>query len=258
MAGGAGAVPAERSTPGTAAEYVDTPVIATVRRVHTRADGTCDTNDAMVQANHRAAASVDTTTNVAPADIPPPRYNAQAPIGNSPLTIDGVDRASTWIEISFRWRSLRTRSRRARWASTGCVAPASFTVRAADSADTSAVANAARAPTVWRPDRSSSGPKTVATAPETSMAVAKNSGRNRSPRHDRHGDQDEHRNGMVDEVVGKDHNAFGVASLCDDLGGRVGADAAGAGLAVDEAIADPQHLAHPPLGEPGECSTASG
>ena len=55
-----------------------TPVMATVRRVHTRAEGSCETSDAVVQANQRAAPSVDTATRVAPADSPPDRYSAQA------------------------------------------------------------------------------------------------------------------------------------------------------------------------------------
>src|SRR5262245_56262967 len=103
------------STPGTGAAYDDTPAIATVRPVQTRADGSCDTTDAVVHANQRAAANVDTATSVAPADIPPPRYSAHAPMGSSPLTTAGVERARTWIEISLRCRSLRIWSSRARW-----------------------------------------------------------------------------------------------------------------------------------------------
>src|SRR5919199_1282865 len=116
--------------------------MATVRRVHTRAEGSCEISDAVVQANQRAAPKVETATRVAPADSPPDRYNAHAPIGSSPLTMDGVDRAHTWTEISWRCRSLRTLSSRARWVNTGRDAPASFTVRAADSDETSAVTNA--------------------------------------------------------------------------------------------------------------------
>src|SRR5436305_6823287 len=70
---GAGAVPADRSTPGTAAEYPAVPAISTVRRVQTRAEGSCEMSDAVVQANHRAALSVDTATRVAPADSAPDR-----------------------------------------------------------------------------------------------------------------------------------------------------------------------------------------
>src|SRR6185436_2089033 len=139
-----GAVPAEMSTPGTAAEYAPTPVIATVRRVHTRADGSCATSDAVVQANQRAEPNVDTATSVAPAVRSPVRYSAHTPIGSRPAASAGVDRANTLTEISRRCRALRTVSSFARWASTGAVAPASLTVRAADSAETSAVANAAR------------------------------------------------------------------------------------------------------------------
>src|SRR4029453_15073877 len=84
--GGASAVPAAMSTPGTADEYAPTPAMATVRRVHTRADGKCDTSDAVVQANHRAAPSVATAISVAAADRFPPRYIAQAAIGSRPLT----------------------------------------------------------------------------------------------------------------------------------------------------------------------------
>src|SRR5262245_26409483 len=149
--------------------------MATVRRVQTRADGSCDTSEAVVQANHRAAPNVDTATSVAAADMRPDRYNDHASTGNSPLTTDGVDRASTWVEISRRWRSLRVRSSCARWARTGPVAPDSFTVRAADSEDTRAVTNSARAATVRRPDRSSTGPKPVATTPERAIVPAKNS-----------------------------------------------------------------------------------
>src|SRR5262249_7002310 len=145
------------------------------RRVHTRAEGSCETSDAVVQANHPAEPSVETATRVAPGDSPPDRYSAQAPIGSSPLASDGVDRAHTCTEISRRCRSLRTASSRARWASTGRVAPASFTVRAADSDDTSAVANAARAATVLRAARSSNGPKPVAASPETTIVARKNS-----------------------------------------------------------------------------------
>src|SRR6266487_203740 len=171
---GAGAVPADRSTPGTDAEYAPTPDMATVRRVHTRAEGSCETRDAVVQANHRAAPSVATATRVAPGDSPPDRYSAHTPTGSSPLTMEGVDRAHTCTEVSRRCRSLRTPSSRARCASTGRVAPASFTVRAAESDDTSAVANAARAATVFRAERSSSGPNRVAASPETSIVPAKN------------------------------------------------------------------------------------
>src|SRR5262245_27890427 len=72
-AAGAGAVPPDTSTSGTAAEYPDTPHIVTVRRVHTRAEGSCDTRDAVVQANHRAAPNTDTATRVAPAESRPDR-----------------------------------------------------------------------------------------------------------------------------------------------------------------------------------------
>src|SRR3954454_19771560 len=116
--------------------------MATVRRVQTRAEGNWETREAVVQANHRAAPRVDTTTRVAAPVRCPPRYSAQAATGSRPATTDGVDRAHTWIEISRRCRSLRTVSRPARWASTDRVAPASFTVRAAESEDTSAVAKA--------------------------------------------------------------------------------------------------------------------
>src|SRR5215471_5847469 len=114
--------------------------MATVRRVQTRAEGSWDTREAVVQANHRAEPNVDTATRVAPADREPDRYKAHAPTGSRPLRIAGVDRAPTCIEISRRWRRLRLASRRARWASTGRVAPASLTVRAADRDETRAVA----------------------------------------------------------------------------------------------------------------------
>ncbi len=129
----------------------------------------------MVQANHWAAPSVETATSVAAEDRPPDRYSAQAATGSSPLTVDGVDRAHTCTEISRCCRSLRMLSNRARCASTGRVAPASFTVRAADSADTSAVANAARAATVLRAERSRRGPNRVAANPDTSIVPANNS-----------------------------------------------------------------------------------
>ena len=61
------------------------------------------------------------------------------------------------------------------------MAPASFTVRAADSDDTSAVANAARAATVRRADRSSRGPNSVAASPETSIVPTKNSAGTNDP-----------------------------------------------------------------------------
>src|SRR5262245_23580332 len=148
----------------------------TVRRVHTRADGSCEINDAVVQANHRAAPSVETATSVAAAERRPSRNSAHAPIGNTPDRIDGVDRAHTWIAISRRCRSLRSRSSRARWLSTGPVAPASLTVRAADSDDTSAVANAARAATVRRADAARGGPNSVAGSPDATLVHEKNSG----------------------------------------------------------------------------------
>src|SRR5213083_809693 len=149
--------------------------MAAVRRVQTRADGNCEISDAVVQANQRAAPNVATATRVAPGDSAPARYSAHAATGSSPLTIDGVDRAHTCTEISRRCRSLRVPSSRARCARTGRVAPASWTGRAADSDDTSAVANAARAATVRRAERSSSGPNRVAAAPETTIVPAKNS-----------------------------------------------------------------------------------
>src|SRR3954449_8278446 len=80
--GGAGAVPAERSTPGTSDEYAAVPDIATVRLVQTRADGSCDTNEAVVQANHRAAPSVPTAISVAAEVSWPFRYSAQDTIGS--------------------------------------------------------------------------------------------------------------------------------------------------------------------------------
>jgi hypothetical protein len=172
--GGAGAVPAEMSTPGTSAVYSEMPDIATVRLVHTRADGSCDTSDAVVHANQRAAPSVATAIRVAAELRWPPRYSAQAAIGSRPLTIDGVDRAQTWMTISRRCRSLRTSSSRARCSSTGSVAPASLTVRAADSDDTSAVAKAARPATVRRAAFSSRGPNRVAARPETTIVPRKN------------------------------------------------------------------------------------
>src|SRR6185369_4131761 len=168
------AVPADMSTPSTSAEYSVRPVMATVRRLHTRADGSCDTSDAVVQANQRALPRIATATRVAAADMDPDRYSTHTPIGNRPLVMLGVERASTWVEISRRCRSLRTRSRPASWPSTGRVAPASFTVRAAESAETSAVAKAARAATVRRPDFSNDGPKIDATSPEMTMVPAKN------------------------------------------------------------------------------------
>jgi len=54
------------------------------------------------------------------------------------------------------------------------VAPASLTVRAADSDDTSAVANAARASTVRRAAFSSRGPNIVAASPDTTIVPRKN------------------------------------------------------------------------------------
>ena len=78
------------------------------------------------------------------------------------------------MAISRRCFSLRSASSRARWSSTGTVAPASFTVRAADSDDTRAVANAARAATVRRAARSSRGPNRVAARPETTIVPTKN------------------------------------------------------------------------------------
>src|SRR5262245_15666666 len=152
------------------------PAIVAVRRVQTRADGSCEMSDAVVHANQRAAPSVDTATSVAADDSRPSRNSAQAPIGSTPDRIDGVDRAHTWIEISRRCRSLRSRSSRARWASTGRVAPASLTVRAADSDDTSAVANAARAATVRRAEAARPGPNSVAASPDNTLVHEKNSG----------------------------------------------------------------------------------
>src|SRR3954452_10139791 len=102
--------------------------MATVRRVHTLADGSCATSDAVVQANQRAAPSVDTMISTDADDSRPPRYRAQAPIGSRPEASDGVERAHTWIAISCRCRSLRFRTSPAKLASTGRVAPASFTV----------------------------------------------------------------------------------------------------------------------------------
>jgi hypothetical protein len=93
--GGAGAVPVATSTPGTPAEYAATPAIATVRLVHTRADGRCATNDAVVQANQCAAPSVEMATSAAPAVRSPRRYMPQTPIGSRPAASAGVDRAST-------------------------------------------------------------------------------------------------------------------------------------------------------------------
>src|SRR5690348_9983083 len=103
--------------------------MATVRLVHTRADGNWLISEAVVHANQRAAPSTATAMRVAAADSDPDRYMPQAAIGSRPLAIDGVDRAHTWIAISRRCSSLRAPSRRARWASTGLVAPASLTVR---------------------------------------------------------------------------------------------------------------------------------
>ncbi len=60
------------------------PAIATVRRVHTRADGSCDTSDAVVHANQRAAPSVATAISVAAArqvaaEVQRPRRDRQQP-----------------------------------------------------------------------------------------------------------------------------------------------------------------------------------
>src|SRR5262245_63263761 len=90
---GAGAVPADRSTPGTPAEYAPTPDMATVRQVQTRADGSCEISEAVVHANQRSVPSVDTATRVAPGDSAPARYSAHAATGSNPLAMDGVDRA---------------------------------------------------------------------------------------------------------------------------------------------------------------------
>src|SRR5262245_61649193 len=111
----------------------------TVRRVQTRAEGSAEISDAVVQANQRAAPSVEIAISVAAADSEPVRKSAHAPIGSRPDRTDGVDRAHTWIEISLRCFSPRTVSKRSRCARTGRVAPASLTVRAAVSDDTSAV-----------------------------------------------------------------------------------------------------------------------
>jgi hypothetical protein len=85
-----------------------------VRLVHTRADGRWATSDAVVHANQRAEPNVDTATSVAPADRSPPRYIPHTPIGSRPAASAGVDRASTWNEISRRCLALRTVSRVAR------------------------------------------------------------------------------------------------------------------------------------------------
>src|SRR5829696_893367 len=135
--------------------------MAAVRAVHTRAEGSWETREAVVQANQRAAPRVETATRVAAELSCPVRNSAHTAIGRSPVVTDGVDRAHTWAAISRRCRSLRVLSSPARWARTGPVAPASFTVRAAASEDTSAVANAARAATVRRAARASSGPNSV-------------------------------------------------------------------------------------------------
>ncbi len=76
--------------------------MATVRRVQTRAEGSWETSEAVVQANQRAEASVATETSVAAALRWSIRYSTQTAIGSSPLTIDGVERAQTWIAISRR------------------------------------------------------------------------------------------------------------------------------------------------------------
>ena len=78
------------------------------------------------------------------------------------------------MAISRRCSSLRRPSSAARWASTGRLAPASLTVRAAEIDDTSAVANAARAATVRCAAASSSGPNSVAAAPDAIIVPTKN------------------------------------------------------------------------------------
>ena len=107
------------------AEYAPTPVIATVRRVQTRAEGSCETSDAVVQANQRAAPSVDTATRVgaggqAAGEVAAPRRA----IGSSPLT---HRRASSGPRPASRSPGAAGRcgraSSRARWASTGAGRP---------------------------------------------------------------------------------------------------------------------------------------
>src|SRR5215213_9988510 len=100
-------------------------------------------SEAVVHANQRAEPSVDTAIRVAAVLRLPPRYIAQAAIGSRPASTAGVERAITCVEISRRCWLLRAMSSRARCARTGAVAPASFTERAADRADTSPVAKAA-------------------------------------------------------------------------------------------------------------------
>ena len=83
------------STPGTDDEYAASPDIATVRRVQTRADGSAEMSEAVVQANQCADPTVATATRAAVASIDPRTYSAQMPIGARPATMDGVERAHT-------------------------------------------------------------------------------------------------------------------------------------------------------------------
>ncbi len=249
---GAGAVPAEMSTPGTAAEYVadaghrDRPPGPHPGRRqlrHQRRGGPGEPAG-RAERRHRDQGR-PRPTGCRPGRAPTP------PIGSRPLTIDGVDRAHTWTEISRRCRSLRTTSSRARWASTGRVAPASFTVRAADSDDTSAVANAARAATVRRADRSSRGPNSVAASPETHHRAGEEQRRHERAARPRVIATSTTRpmNWSI-RLSARKHDPLGVAALGDHLGRGVRADPARPGLPVHQPQADPQHLPDPPLGEP--------
>ena len=129
-------VPAEMSTPGTAAAYESTPDIASVRRVRPGPRAARETSDAVVQANQRAAPNVDTATRVAPrrgsGEIQP-----HAPPAAPAHDGQGGPRPHLNRDLPPLCRSLRSRSSRARWASTGRVAPASLTVRARRSRDQS-------------------------------------------------------------------------------------------------------------------------
>ena len=228
-----------------------TPAIATVRRVHTRAEGSCETSDAVVQANQRAAPSVATATSVAAgreaaAQVERPRADRQqaadqrrggpgqhlgGDLAALPVAADPVEAGQVGQHRPGRAGQLdRAGGRQRRHQRGGERRPGRH--------------GPAR-PTAPAAARTRSRP-----APETTIVARKNSAGTNDRDTTVIDDQQEDADELVDQVVGQLHHPLGVAGLGHHLGRGVLADPARAGLAVHQPQADAQHLPDPPLGEP--------
>ncbi len=228
-----------------------TPAIATVRRVHTRADGKCDTSDAVVQANHRAAPSVATAISVAAGGQVagqvhrPGRDRQQAaddrrggPRPHLDRDLPALPLAAVRVQPGQVVQHRHGRAGQLHRARRGQRRHQRGGERRAGRHGTPG------GPLQPRPEQGRGQPGDHHRADEEQR-------RHERPGRPRHRHDHHQADGLVDQVVGQHDHPLGVAALRHHLGRGVLADPARADLAVHQPQADPQHLPDPPLREPG-------